>query len=70
LKIVADETSNQAPRRNALKRKKRLNIDPDNVTFGRRGRRAEVEISQNVKTTDQSKSRLLKVKIAVPTFGR
>jgi hypothetical protein len=53
LKIVADETSNQAPRRNALKRKKRLNIDPDNVTFGRRGRRAEVEISQNVKTTDQ-----------------
>jgi hypothetical protein len=30
LKIVADETTNQAPRRNGLKRKKRLNIDPDN----------------------------------------
>ena len=60
LKIVKDETSNLAPRRNGFKRKNRLKIDPENVTFGKRGRRAEVQISQNVKTTAQSKSRLLK----------
>jgi hypothetical protein len=68
LKIVKDETSNLAPRRNGLKRKNRLKNDPENATFGKRGRKAEVQISQNVITTAQSKSRLLKVKIAVPTF--
>jgi hypothetical protein len=68
LKIVEDETTNLAPGRNSLKRKKKFGIDPNNVTLGRRGRKAEVKISQSIKETGTSKSRLLKINMAVPTF--
>jgi hypothetical protein len=65
LRVVAEEATNQAPGRNSLWKREKL--DPSKVTLGKR-QRAKVTISQNVTQTDTKKNRLLKVKIAVPTL--
>ncbi len=65
LRLVAEEATNQAPGRNSLWKKDK--VDSPKVLFGKR-ERAKVTISQNVTQTDTKRKRTLKVKIAVPSL--
>jgi hypothetical protein len=63
LRIVEDETTNLAPGRNSMRKKDKPIREPSKATLGKRDSRARVTITQD---ENSKKSRLLKVKIAVP----
>jgi hypothetical protein len=63
LRIVEDETTNLAPGRNSMRKKDKPIKEPVKATLGKRDSRARVTITQD---ENNKKSRLLKVKIAVP----
>jgi hypothetical protein len=68
LKIIEDESTNQAPGRNSLRKKKNRDEGVVQATLGKRIRKARVSITQSIGSKSRRKSRLLKLNIAVPVL--